>query len=159
MNLDNKQEGVDESRTDGDRENVPTAESLEIQNAKSKPKNMIYDAKIDSDILIKQSSFQKPSNNTCKGLVLYFDFSFFHRIQEHRLTFSTREPSHWEHTLFGFDKDNDINDVSEVSLLTGTLKIDRKKGCQRNFDFGFNLTALSRDYVEVKKIKQTWSVS
>lgn len=75
------------------------------------------------------------------------------------MTFSTRLPSHWDHTLFGFDKINVINDVSEVSLLTGTLKIDRKKECKRNFDFGFNLTALSRDFVQMKEIKQTWSMS
>lgn len=160
MNLDNEQEGVDNSDNDesGD-ENGAASVQVQVEKASSKPKKITYDAKNDSDIHVKQSLIQKTSNKTCKGLILYFDVSFFHRIEEHRLTFSTRLPSHWDHTLFGFDKINVINDVSEVSLLTGTLKIDRKKECKRNFDFGFNLTALSRDFVQMKEIKQTWSMS
>ena len=98
----------------------------------------------------------KSKTEICQGLVTYFDFSFFHRIKEHRLTCSTRLPSHWQHTIFEFSRENVID---EADLISGTLKINRKQDCERNFDFTFNLEILDKDFNIIKNVNQTWCIS
>jgi len=93
------------------------------------------------------------SSKTLSGICMYFDFTFFHQHPHERHTVSTKERTHWNHTLFHFDSDNKLQDLEDEKAIYGTCKIVKKNDCHRNFKFYFNYrTKAKRQWAEQYKL-------
>merc|ERR1712071_292253 len=72
------------------------------------------------------------SSKTLSGICMYFDFTFFHQHPHERHTVSTKERTHWNHTLFHFDSDRKLQDLEDEKAIWN-LQDRQENGLSQKF--------------------------
>ena len=84
----------------------------------------------------EKSESKRKRKSHLSGFCLHFDVTFFStHPKESRLLLSTKGLTHWHHSLFELDQRLDIFD--DFEMISGNLKIFKKKDCLRNMVFRF----------------------